>query len=358
MRVLFISGRELKYPRNSLNYSFIASDHDVILAKGLGGGKSSILWRSLFSSLSVLFGFRKQRVDLIYVGFFGHIIVLILRLFMNQPIVFDAFVSAFDTICFDRKIVSPTSLFGRLALWLDKRACQLANVVLVDTNEHANFFHDVIGVPREKLEVIYVGCDDRIFFPIDVTTNQCLVLFYGTFLPLHGVETIIEAAKIVHKINPKIKFRLIGSSRLPKQILIGLASGQIENLQISPSVPLKALPEIIAGASICLCGHFGESDKAKRVVAGKTFQCIAMGKPVIVGDNRANREVLTHKKDAWFCEMGNSSALAMAICNLLDDQNLIRSLGKNARNTYSTNFNNKILSKKLLTIIEKQANRR
>ncbi len=108
----------------------------------------------------------------------------------------------------------------------------------------------------------------------------------------------------------------------------------LANISFLPPVPLRRLPEEIAAADICLCGHFSAIPKAARVIAGKTFQCIAMGKPVVVGDNPANRELLTPDVDALFCAMNDPESLAAAIRRLAASAALRRELGQRARQTY------------------------
>ena len=45
------------------------------------------------------------------------------------------------------------------------------------------------------------------------------------------------------------------------------------------------------------------------MIVGKTFQCLAMGRPTIVADNAANAELLTHAEDAWSCRPNDPPAL-------------------------------------------------
>ena len=64
-------------------------------------------------------------------------------------------------------------------------------------------------------------------------------------------------------------------------------------------------------ADLCLAGHFNDRiDKAKRTIAGKTYIYRAMGKPVILGDNAANRELYEEDgRTVFYTKMGDPSAL-------------------------------------------------
>ncbi|GAG66233.1 unnamed protein product, partial [marine sediment metagenome] len=49
---------------------------------------------------------------------------------------------------------------------------------------------------EKKFKRIWVGADESIFYPIkQKETGDFVVLFFGTFIPLQGVETIIKSAK-------------------------------------------------------------------------------------------------------------------------------------------------------------------
>jgi len=78
--------------------------------------------------------------------------------------------------------------------------------------------------------------------------------------------------------------------------------------------------------------------KASRVIATKTFQFLAMGRPTVVGDNPANREVLRHAQTAYLCPMADPAALAAAILELRDDASLRHRIAEGGLALYRQRF--------------------
>lgn len=346
MTVLFTCGREPSYPRNLMIHSSLNKYFSVT---EITESSKSLPIRYVRLGVRLLFSSSK-RIDKIFVGFLGQPIVPLVKYRYRHPIYFDAFLSVYDTLCFDRKQFKPDSLVGKLAFWMDSISCKLADQVIIDTQAHADYFHSTFGIPNEKLKVLYVGCDENLFYPRLVERIEPIVLFYGTFLPLHGIDVIVGAANLLKKV-PNIRFRIVGQGRESDHIRQLVSRLKVDNIEFSPSVPLSQLPHEIARSTICLGGHFGPGAKARRVIAGKTFQCIAMGKATIVGDNPANRELLTHEHDAWFCPMEDPDALADAILKLMENQDLRNSLGKNARQIYLKRASLEVLGQQVRDIV-------
>lgn len=319
MKVLFISGRESTYTRNS------------VILKGLKANGVEII-ECTDSSKSYLLRYPKVILqfilkiradfDIIFIGFLGQPLVPIIKKLSNKPIVFDAFLSTYDTMCYDRKKLKPNSIGGRFFYWLDKRSCELADKVLLDTNAHIDYFVNTFELEREKFQRIFVGADDSIFYPMDLDKNKdntiFRVFYYGTYLPLQGIEYIIQAAKKLETYND-IKFKIVGKGMEYKKTMKLVQKLEINNIEFVDWIPYKELPLEIAKADVCLGGHFSNIDKAKRVISGKTYQFIAMKKPVIIGDNPANKELFEHRKNAMLVEMANADALAGAILELRED---------------------------------------
>lgn len=332
MKILFISGREPIYTRNSVILKGLRANGIEIIECTDSSKSYFIRYPKILSE----FFLRKQEdFDLIFIGFLGQPLVPIIKKFSDKPIIFDAFLSTYDTMCFDRKKVKPDSSGGKIFYWLDKHSCELADRVVLDTNAHINYFVDTFNLNREKFQRVFVGADDSIFFPANINKDDRTfrIFYYGTFLPLHGIEYIIEAAKKL-ELYKDIEFEIVGKGMEYKKIMKLVRELGVKNIQFIDWIPYNELPLEIAKADICLGGHFSDIKKAKKVISGKTYQFIAMNKPVIIGDNPANRELFEHKKNAMLVEIANANALADAILELKEDDELREMIAKGGYITF------------------------
>lgn len=354
-RSLFISGREINYPRNHLLLSALKEFCDVDVIGSVKqdvskGGGASIFRESLVAVLQAIPKLLNEKYDFIFVGFYGQLLIFPINILSSSRIVFDVFISTYDTLVNDREKFSKDSLVARLSYYLDKQSCKRADLIFIDTQTHARFFNNLFETPLEKMHSIFVGCDEQIFYPRNADIDINKVLYYCSYLPLHGVETVVNAAKLLQDSLP-VRFKLIGAGAEYSKIMKLVKDQSITNIDFSPPIPLEALPGEIANASICLGGHFGNSQKSKNVIPGKTFQILAMKKAVIVGDNLANQELLTHLYDAYFCEMNNPYALATAIETLYHDKKLNDEISDNGYQTYMNKASQSVLKKRVARII-------
>ncbi len=306
------------------------------------GGVRLILWKSLRSFVQLIPRLIKRDFDFLFIGFFGQLLTQMIVPFVRKPIILDMFVSAFDTLVEDRHLIGKNSLLSKFLFTMDKRSAKKASQIFVDTLAQAKYFHESFNIPLTKMERVFVGCDEELFHPLPEKPNSCTVLYYCSYLPLHGVDVVVEAAELL-QVDSSIKFKIIGKGIEYEKTQKFIQDKQLNNVELAEPVPIDQLPLEIQNSLICLGGHFGASAKARRVIPGKTFQMIAMGKPIIVGDNYANRELLTHQVDSWFCEMNNPRALADAISTLFHDDVLRTRLGKGALRTFQRAATSKVL---------------
>ena len=355
MRVLFISGREPAYMRNSVILKGLKSNGVEVIECT---SPSTSYKTRYYEVLKKFLQNSREDYDALFVGYFGQPLVPICRKFSKKPIIFDAFLSAYDTMCFDRKKHAPNSAMGKFYYWLDQNSCQLADTVLLDTNAHIQYFTETFGLNENKFRRVFVGADPSIFYPREEpdSNNTFTVLYYTTYHPLHGVDTIIRAAKILQNI-PNLKFKIFGHGMEYETIRRLTQELAVKNVEFIGWIPYsefyQRISSEIAHADVCLGGHFSNIDKGKRVIAEKTFEFIAMGKPVIVGDNPANRELFKHKENAMFVRHADPQAIADAIVELKEDDTLRENLADNGYKTYLKYCTPKVIGNEIKGLIQR-----
>lgn len=298
---------------------------------------------------------RSRDSDAVLVGFFGQPLMPFVRRMTDRPIILDIFLSGFDTMCFDRRRFSPGSLPGKFFFRLDRAACEKADVVLLDTNEHIDYFVSTFGLPREKFRRVFVGADTNLFHPLpgnpDRPDGPFTLFYYCTYHPVHGTEHIVRAAHLLREHND-IRFQLVGTGQERSRIEELSRQLGITNIEFIPWIAYEKLPEAIARCDVCLGGHFSTVDKASRVIAGKVYQFLAMCKPTIVGDNAANRELLTPGGDSLMVPMGDSDALAAAILQLRNDEGLRNRIAAGGYGTFERNCTPAIIGSEINRVLE------
>lgn len=239
----------------------------------------------------------------------------------GHAIIFDAFISMHDTIVSDRVLISAGGLASKSIWLIEKLALSLADVILVDTDQHADFFSSEFGIQRDRFQTVLVGAEDAFWAVRDkpaqtiddlpFSDSRPLVLFYGQLIPLHGIDTILQAIELT-KEEP-INWLLIGSGQEEAKVRHFLTDYGGVNVRWLPWIEYERLPAIITSATVAL-GIFGTSDKAARVIPNKAFQILAAGKPLITRASPAMDSVVTAYPEAVATvEAGNGQALANAI---------------------------------------------
>lgn len=257
-----------------------------------------VRWLRSYPGL-ILHYLRLPKHDVVIIGYMGHLDVLILWPFAKLrgvPIVWDAFLSLYNTVVEDRKFIGPKHPSAYLLFTWEYLSCRAADIVILDTRAHADYFRQRFKIPENRIGVVFVGVETDAF-PLRPQSaemrkpNQPLsVLFYGQFIPLHGIETVVCAAKLTEE--EQIRWILIGRGQEESKIRRMIEEKPLKNLTWIPWVPFNELSKWIQKADICL-GIFGDTKKAAMVIPNKVFQILASGRPIVTMDSPAIRELLS-----------------------------------------------------------------
>ena len=258
-----------------------------------------------------------------YPGYIDIVLARMLNIFRRRLLVLVSFISLYDTIVLDRERVDQRSWKAKLLYGLDRLAFRCADVVLVDTDEVADYFAQIFSLDPGKFHRSMVGNIFDRFAP--TATHAALqtplnILFFGTYVPLHGIEHIVEAADLLGE--EEFEFTLIGRGQLYESVRREAEKRQLKSVHfIDEWITTEGLVERMRSADVCL-GIFGTTPKASRVIPYKVFGALALRRPVITRDSPAAREILVDGESALLCEAGSGASLASALRRLRDEREL------------------------------------
>lgn len=349
MKVLCFGSYDPNYPRNRVIIKGLREN-------GVEAGECNDLSKIWLRYPNLIRKYKSSDYDAMIVCYLGHHNVPLARILTRlaaKPLIFDAFISQYDTEVFNKKVVKESSLKSKFYFYLDKLACTMSDVILLDTNEHINYFHETFGIEKKKFRRIFVGTDDAIFYPKKKKRRDTFTItFHGGFDPLHGIQYIVKAAKLLED-QRDIKFEILGSGEKYAEIRDLSRKLNVKNITFRGEwVSYEQLPNFIAEGDIGL-GIFGDTGKAKRVIPNKVFEILAMRKPLITGDSPAIKEAeIVNRKNALLVEMANPSALARAILELRGNEKLRDNIAKSGYKLFKENFTPKIIGSSLKKVLE------
>jgi glycosyltransferase involved in cell wall biosynthesis len=356
MRVLYFGTYERDYPRNAQVISCLRGASVEVVERHVGvweGRRDS--WRAgvgVAARLALaeveLLRRPKEQFDAVLVGYPGQLdIPAARRAGGGRPVVFNPLVSLSDTLVADRGRFQAGSLPARVLEAIDRQALRGADLVVTDTRENAAHLAALASLPADRFDVCFVGAEERLFGPGWAPAEPATCLFVGKLIPLHGLETVLAAARA----EPQLRIRLVGSGQLEP-----LVQERPENVEWVPWVEYEQLAGELHRA-VCALGVFGTSEKAARVIPNKAFQALACGTPLVTADTPAARELLVHEESALLVPPGDPSALAAALLRVVEDGELAQRLSAGGRAAYEAHASEAVLGARWRELLEKVVDR-
>lgn len=315
-RVLFVSHKDQGYIRNTQEIRLIRA---VSQSVSVLSADAKLTWAKYFLSITDIFFrclfFSRKKYDVLFLGYLPQFLLTLLPFARKKTVIIDFFISLYDTIVFDKRLISPRNPIAKFLLWVDKKAISYADHIIVDTKTHGRYFSEVLGADETKISVLYLEADTKIYYPRHVPKpekwrDKYIVLYFGSILPLQGISVVLEAMRILQH-ESRLFFIFIGPA--PEKLLRKYT--HLPNIHFIHWLKQPELSDYIAMSDLCLAGHFHATiAKARRVIPGKAYIYQAMKKPMILGENPANHELFSSDDPGvHFVAMGDAPALARTI---------------------------------------------
>jgi glycosyltransferase involved in cell wall biosynthesis len=309
-----------------------------------------------FQTVSKLIAIRALYNPQYYIlGFRGYEFFWVIRLVtLGKTLIYDHMMSPYDSLRNEQSVLRKGGLIDMVIYYYEKSVLFASDLVLTDTEIHRQYFCELFGLPLEKIEAIPIGTDEDLFQAKNVPTAKGIdkhfeVLYYGSFLPLHGMDIILRAAALL--LEKPIHFILIGGNRLDLSDFHNMVKSlRLNNVTHIDWVEFDELPAHIARSDLGLGGPFGKTGQAGRVITGKTFQFLAMAKPTIVGI-RDEDDGFEDKVNCLLVPRGNEEALASAILWAFEHKEKLNRIGQLGYDLYRSRYSIEQIAEKMKKVI-------
>jgi len=328
MKILYVAGREASYSRNRIiQRALAAQGHEVVACFPPDKAFKhypALLWQVFLKARSC---------DLVLVGFYGQLLVPFVKLLTWKPMLFDMYITTYDTMVFDREKAKPGSFKARLYALSDWLSYQLADLSILDTNHAIQQFGNIVKTDLGKFRRLFLAVDDSAIHPKPQleARDHFLVHFHGEYIPFHGVRHILQAAKLLE--NENIRFQIVGRGATYEEDMALARELGLDKVRFLDPVPYAKLADYMAEADVCL-GIFGNNPRAELVLTNKVIEAIGMGKPLITRRNQPVQELLKDGDSVRLVEAANPQQIAEAILELKNKPDLRLAIASKGHQTF------------------------
>ena len=285
--------------------------------------------------------------------------LLISKLF-GKKIIVDFYISSFDSAVNDRKTKKKESIKAFLDLTKDRLLMKLGSVIIFLNKSESQYYQDVVGLNVDdfRIKILPLCVDHKIFSEDEfkskgfIKNDKLTLCWWGTYIPLHGLENIIESMKYIKDLP--IELIIFGDNDAKSHPYRELAkkNGVEEKITFNHEKTFSnglLSPFLLNNCHLGL-GSFGSSSKAKTVLVNKLVDCLALGIPCLTAKTKACEEFFNENSGVIFCKTDPMS-ISEEIIKIYDNSEKLSLQSKNAYQAYLKYFTPEKFSQGLLEIL-------
>jgi len=345
MKILYVAGREAAYSRTRIVLNAMRQNGFEVI-ECLPPDKSfkhypALLLKTLLNA---------PRCDAVVVGFYGQLLAPLVRLLTWKPILFDMYITTYDTMVFDREKAAPGSFKARVYGLSDWLSYKMTKLSILDSHFVIGHFGRTIHTETSKFRRLFLAVDDSVIKPGPARSadGEFLVHFHGEYIPFHGVRHILKAAKLLEPHG--VQFQIVGKGLTFEEDMQLARDLGLPHVKFLDPVPYARLAELMARADVCL-GIFGDNERAKLVLTNKVVEAIGVGKPLITSRNQPVQELLKDGESVLLVNPADPQALADAILRLKNDEALRLRIAANGHDVFKQQCATETFGKRFTAIL-------
>ena len=282
------------------------------------------------------------------------------RLF-KKKIITDFYISFYDTFILDRRTFPDNSKMAKKIRNKDRNIIEKSDIVLFLTEAEAKRYIRLCGLDINNInyKIVPLCVENRksVNLPyFNGKNKQITICWWGSYIPLHGIEKIIHAGKLLKNIKNDFVIYLFGNSENKSMQYKNMINGLnlSENIKIINNYTFVngKLDDFLVNNCDLVLGNFGDSDKSKNVLVNKVIDGVAMKSPVLTGESIATKEFFSYKESIFYSK-NTPESIAEEIIKIMSlKKDIIRKRVENAYSIYEEYFSENAFKKNIISILE------
>ena len=209
---------------------------------------------------------------------------------------------------------------------------------LANSRAVAERISKIEGIARNRFEVIYNGVEMKVALPPS-EHQVATVVMVANLRPVKAIPTLIDAAELVAREFPRVRFRIIGEGPDRHELQALVAALRLQgNVEMPGST--DDVHSRIASATIGVLTSTSEG------FSNSLLEYMRAGLPVIATNVGGNKEIIDDGKTGYLIEIGDHRALADRILLLLQDPQMAQAMGASGRTKVEEIFSLEVMVRK------------
>ncbi|MEN6372103.1 MAG: glycosyltransferase family 4 protein [Armatimonadota bacterium] len=200
------------------------------------------------------------------------------------------------------------------------------------------------GLAPDDIDVIYNWCDEG---AIQFTSEEVQavkeelgfnghfnVVFAGTMGKMQALDTVIDAASLLKRKLPHVKFTLIGGGIEADHLKMKVSELGLQNVQILPRRPVSEIGAVLQATDVLLV-HLKDDPLFRITIPSKIQAYLYAGKPIIVGVEGDASQLVVNANAGIPCKPEDSRSVADVVERFACmDQKTLDDMGAMGRSFY------------------------
>lgn len=235
----------------------------------------------------------------------------------------------------------------KLFLCFEARLYQNSNFIITASDGQQNHITTRFPGFLKKISIIYNSSDNELFGLATECKNDfkgvTYFLYFGSLGFIHNTLYLIDVAKELRELNPKIQIVIIGDGSDKKSIEESIGKFNLTNVHVLGSMSKIELIPYVQNCAATLFITLGNPVQDASS-PNKVFDSFAAGKPVIQTTKGWLRDLITTHECGLNCDVNRPLTMAESMVEYIENPALLKKHGQKALQLAQTKFNRDALS--------------